>query len=137
MPIWRDCDPGHDDALAIVLAGWSPLARLVGVSTVHGNAPLEATTRNALTVLHAAGLAHVPVVAGAARPLLRAGGAHAPHVHGEGGLGLLGEGAALPSFPDARAVEGKAVSYMATAISAGFFCNNPTSEVKAMCSPSG
>jgi len=119
MPVWLDCDPGHDDAFALILAGWSPLTRLVGVSTVHGNAPLEATTRNALTVLHAAGLGHVPVVAGAARPLLRAGGAHAAHVHGEDGLGLLASsGAALPSFPEARAVEGKAVSYMATAIAA-------------------
>ena len=50
--IWLDCDPGHDDALAIVLAGWSPAVRLLGVSTVHGNAPLAATTRNALTVLN-------------------------------------------------------------------------------------
>jgi inosine-uridine nucleoside N-ribohydrolase len=71
IPVWLDCDPGHDDALAIVLAGHSERLNLLGVSTVAGNQTLELVTENALRVLHAAGLGAVPVVAGQARPLMR------------------------------------------------------------------
>jgi uridine nucleosidase len=81
-PSFPDCDPGHDDAFALLLAGHSPALRLLGVSTVAGNMPLAASTGNARRVLAAGGLAAVPVVAGAARPLLRAP-AHCPEIHGK------------------------------------------------------
>ncbi len=81
-----DCDPGHDDALALLLA--SRVCDVVGVTTVSGNAPLGAVTNNALRVLTLANL-EVPVHAGADGPLvLPADGVvpHATHVHGATGL---------------------------------------------------
>ena len=90
-PIILDCDPGHDDALAIVLALARPELRLLAITTVAGNAPLDRTTRNALRVLTLLGRADVPVAAGADRPLVRD-----PWVpvefHGDSGL----DGADLP-----------------------------------------
>jgi len=80
-----DCDPGHDDAIALLLALASPELELAGVTTVHGNQTLEKTTDNALRVLALVGRSDVPVAAGADRPLLRE--LHvAAHVHGEAGL---------------------------------------------------
>ena len=78
-----DCDPGHDDAIALVLAHRH--ARVAGITTVSGNVPLEATTANAL-LLTALLDVDTPVHAGAVRPLVGEP-QHAPHVHGESGLG--------------------------------------------------
>ena len=78
-----DCDPGHDDAIALVLAHRH--ARVAGITTVSGNVPLAATTANAL-LLTALLDVDTPVHAGAARPLVGKP-QHAPHVHGESGLG--------------------------------------------------
>jgi inosine-uridine nucleoside N-ribohydrolase len=84
-PVILDCDPGHDDAIALLLALASPEIELVGVTTVHGNQTLEKTTDNTLRVLALAGREDVPVAAGADRPLVR--DLHvAAHVHGESGL---------------------------------------------------
>jgi inosine-uridine nucleoside N-ribohydrolase len=80
-----DCDPGHDDAIAILLALASPEVELRGISTVAGNQTIEKTTRNALKVLGLAGRADIPVVRGAAEPLKRPLRT-APNVHGESGL---------------------------------------------------
>ena len=77
-----DCDPGHDDAVALVLADVH--ADLVGVTTVGGNAPLDAVTANALVTAELFDIA-APVHAGAARPLV-APARHAPEVHGEAGF---------------------------------------------------
>src|SRR6185295_12040855 len=89
VPILLDCDPGHDDAVAIVVAARH--AELLGITTVAGNAPLDRTTHNALVVRELLGSA-VPVHAGADRPLLEP-----PHpaamVHGASGL----DGADLPA----------------------------------------
>ena len=86
-----DCDPGHDDAMAILMAARH--ADLVGITTVAGNAPLEATTRNALLVTQIAGI-DVPVHAGASRPLMVE--PHpASHIHGRSGL-------AGPELPELR-----------------------------------
>ena len=68
-PIVIDCDPGHDDAIAILLALASPEVELRGITTVAGNQTLEKTTRNALKVLELAGRTDIPVAAGADRPL--------------------------------------------------------------------
>ena len=84
-PVLIDCDPGHDDAMALLLALASPELQLLGVSTVHGNQTLEKTTANALRVLEFAGRGDVPVAAGANRPLLREPTV-AASVHGETGL---------------------------------------------------
>jgi pyrimidine-specific ribonucleoside hydrolase len=85
IPIVIDCDPGHDDAIAILLALASPEVELRGVTTVAGNQTLDKTTRNALKVLELAGRADIPVAAGADRPLRRELRT-AAHVHGESGL---------------------------------------------------
>jgi inosine-uridine nucleoside N-ribohydrolase len=83
-----DCDPGHDDAIAIVVAARH--TDLLGITTVAGNAPLERTTRNAIIVRDLLGI-DVGVHTGAARPLVAAP-KHADYVHGESGM----DGADLP-----------------------------------------
>src|SRR5438034_1053778 len=85
IPIVIDCDPGHDDAIAILLALASPEVELRGITTVAGNQTLAKTTRNALKILELAGRTDVPVAAGADRPLVRELQT-APNVHGESGL---------------------------------------------------
>ena len=77
-----DCDPGHDDAIALMLAHRH--ADVLGISTVSGNAPLAATTANALMVT-ALLEADTPVHAGAARPM-QGEPRHAQAVHGDSGL---------------------------------------------------
>ncbi len=84
-PIILDCDPGHDDAIALLLALASPELRLLAVTTVAGNQTLERTTANAIRVLDHIGRADVPVAAGAPRPLVRERQV-AAEVHGETGL---------------------------------------------------
>jgi len=84
-PFVIDCDPGHDDAIALLLALASPEVELVGITTVHGNQTLEKTTDNALRVLALVGREDVPVAMGAGRPLVREPDV-AAHVHGESGL---------------------------------------------------
>jgi len=81
-----DCDPGIDDAMAIVFACGHPGLELCAVTTVAGNIGLPQTTTNALSVLEFAGYPHVPVAAGSPVPLLRPA-VHARHVHGDSGLG--------------------------------------------------
>ncbi|MGH9067980.1 MAG: nucleoside hydrolase [Acidimicrobiales bacterium] len=80
-----DCDPGHDDALAILLAHGCPEIDLVGITTVAGNQTLDKTTLNARRVCTVAGITGVPICAGSARPLIRPL-VTAAHIHGESGL---------------------------------------------------
>jgi purine nucleosidase/pyrimidine-specific ribonucleoside hydrolase len=91
-PVILDCDPGHDDLLAIVLAAANPAIELLAITTVAGNGTLERTTANARATCELAGIEGVPVAAGAARPLV-APTRIAANVHGESAL----EGAVLPS----------------------------------------
>ena len=107
-----DCDPGIDDALAIVFGCGHPGLSLTGVTTVSGNVNLDTVTANALSVLELAGRPDVPVVPGSARPLLRAT-LDAREVHGEGGLGAA-------RLPAAQAVPaaGHAVDYLIETIGA-------------------
>ncbi len=78
-----DCDPGHDDAVALLMAG--RFCELVAITTVSGNASVQDCTNNALIVAELFGL-DVPVHSGCDRPLVQAA-VHAPSVHGENGLG--------------------------------------------------
>ena len=84
-PVIIDCDPGHDDAMALLLALASPELEVVAVTTVAGNASLEKVTTNALKVLDVAGRADIPVAAGAERALLHPART-ADEVHGATGL---------------------------------------------------
>jgi inosine-uridine nucleoside N-ribohydrolase len=84
-PVILDVDPGHDDAVALMMACGSPDLDLLAVTTVAGNVSLEKTTRNALRVLSLLGHTHVPVAAGAAAPLRRSLRT-AENIHGESGL---------------------------------------------------
>jgi inosine-uridine nucleoside N-ribohydrolase len=89
-----DCDPGHDDAIAILLAARSPALKLEAITTAAGNQTVEKTARNALRVCALAGIRDVPVAAGMDRPLVRE--LHiAPEIHGQSGL----DGPELPE-PD-------------------------------------
>ena len=78
-----DCDPGHDDAIALLLAAQH--CKVLGVTTVSGNVPLSLTTHNALVTAQILGL-DTPVHAGANRPLVTEP-KHAEFIHGETGLG--------------------------------------------------
>jgi inosine-uridine nucleoside N-ribohydrolase len=89
VPMILDCDPGHDDAIAIIVAARH--GDLLGITTVAGNAPLDRTTHNALVMRELLGI-DVPVHSGAERPLI-AEPRPAAFVHGESGL----DGAELPT----------------------------------------
>ncbi|MFD9903586.1 nucleoside hydrolase [Streptomyces sp. NPDC059063] len=86
-----DCDPGHDDAIAMLLAHGNPDVELVAVTTVVGNQTLEKVTRNALSVARIADITGVPFAAGCPRPLVRDVEV-AEEIHGESGL----DGPVLP-----------------------------------------
>lgn len=91
VPVVMDVDPGHDDALAILLAYARPEIDLRAITVVAGNQTLAKTVRNTRQTCTVAGIADVPIAAGAAKPLLRPQ-VIAPQVHGESGL----EGPQLP-----------------------------------------
>jgi inosine-uridine nucleoside N-ribohydrolase len=91
IPIILDCDPGTDDAFALLLALASPELDVLAVTVAGGNVGLDRTLPNALALVALAG-AHVPVYAGADRPLLGAF-VNETRVHGTDGLG----GVALPA----------------------------------------
>ncbi len=99
IPIILDCDPGTDDALALLLALASPELNIVAITVAGGNVGLDQTLPNALAVTALAG-SSVPVYAGADRPLLGSF-VSAHHVHGADGLGgvmLRPGGAAEPGL---------------------------------------
>ncbi len=80
-----DCDPGHDDAIAILLAGKHPEIDLLAITTVAGNQSVDKTTLNALKVCSLANLHTVPVAKGMDRPLVRPA-RPARNIHGETGM---------------------------------------------------
>jgi inosine-uridine nucleoside N-ribohydrolase len=112
-PILLDCDPGHDDAIALLLALGSPELELLGVTTVAGNQTLDKTTANAIRVLEYVGRNDVPVAAGAERPLVREPYV-AAYVHGETGL----DGPELPPA-QGKPVDQHAVDFLAERIEPG------------------
>jgi purine nucleosidase len=80
-----DCDPGHDDAMAIMLAHGTPEIEIAAITTVAGNHRLELTTLDALRMCSLCGIDAVPIAAGCAAPLIRPL-VTAQHIHGEAGL---------------------------------------------------
>jgi purine nucleosidase len=104
VKILLDCDPGLDDALALLLAHGDPGIELVAVTTVGGNVSLEKTTRNALELREFLGFRDVPVAAGAGEPL-KGEIRNAEFVHGEGGLGNLTLPPATLATSDSHAVD--------------------------------
>jgi inosine-uridine nucleoside N-ribohydrolase len=106
-----DCDPGHDDAIALLLALASEEVRLLGITTVAGNQTLEKTTANAISVLDHVGRTDIPVAAGASRPLVRE--LHvASDIHGQSGI----DGANLPA-PTRPPQQAHAIDWIATTLS--------------------
>lgn len=86
IPVWLDCDPGHDDAVAILLGCFHPSFKLIGISASYGNAPPDKTLNNALSLLTAMGKAdEVPVYKGSQQPWYKLP-EYAPDIHGESGL---------------------------------------------------
>lgn len=96
-----DCDPGHDDAIAIMVAAAARESiELAAITTVAGNAEIGKTTVNALKVCEIAGIRGVPVAQGAGQPLVRRRET-APSIHGDSGM----DGPLLPEpkqRPDER-----------------------------------
>jgi len=80
-----DCDPGHDDAVNILLAGKNSGIEVLGITVVAGNQSLEKTTRNALNICQYLGL-EIPVYAGCGQPMIRDKQLLAGDIHGESGL---------------------------------------------------
>lgn len=87
-----DCDPGHDDALAMILAYANPEIELLAVTTVAGNQTLTKVTNNALSIATLIGMKNVPIAAGCDRPLVNEVKV-AEDVHGESGI----DGTELPA----------------------------------------
>jgi pyrimidine-specific ribonucleoside hydrolase len=106
IPVILDCDPGHDDAVAILLAVQSPRIDLRAVTTTFGNCPVDDATYNALRVLTLAGTSTVPVARGADQSLTGTS-VLGTYVHGASGL----DGPDLPA-PAASPVAAPAVRMM-------------------------
>src|SRR5258708_12238021 len=96
-----DCDPGIDDALALVFAHGHPDLEICGITTVAGNVDLGKTTANALRVRDYLGMRDVPVVAGSPGPLLRPA-LDARHVPASSGLGPATTPPSSPAPPAAH-----------------------------------
>ena len=102
-----DCDPGHDDAVAILLA--HKHAHLHAITTVSGNAPVDFVTNNAITLLDMMDT-NIPIYVGAEKPLV-GNPLHAAHVHGEGGFG------GVQTTPSKRTAEAKPATAALSALS--------------------
>lgn len=88
-----DCDPGHDDAIAMLLAYGNKNIDLLAVTTVAGNQSIEKVTHNALAIASVANMKNVLFAKGSAKPLVRTQSEFAAHIHGESGL----DGPKLPN----------------------------------------
>ena len=89
-PVIIDTDPGIDDAAALLLALASPELEVLALTTIYGNASVDACTANALRLLQVVGREDIPVYKGVGKPLLRpANEGWASHIHGPDGLGAV------------------------------------------------
>jgi len=90
IEVWHDCDPGHDDAIALMYCLSEPKINLVGISTVHGNQKSYKTFKNALRILYITGniskLKKIKVISGANKPIKRESQI-CEEIHGQSGLG--------------------------------------------------
>ncbi len=102
-PLIIDCDPGVDDAVALLTAFGTPALELLAITTVGGNVPVDKTARNASILRQIAGRGDVPVFMGAERPLRREP-MGAGEFHGAEGLGDM-----VPFEPEAGCAPGTAV----------------------------
>ena len=109
-PVILDCDPGHDDMAAIILASRSKELKLLGITAVAGNQTVDKTYRNARAVCTLIGRGDIPVFRGCAAPLIR-DLVTAPHIHGKSGL----DGSTLPE-PEGEESELHAVDWMRTTL---------------------
>jgi inosine-uridine nucleoside N-ribohydrolase len=125
-PLLLDCDPGHDDAIAILVAAGRADAELRAITTVAGNAELDKVTLNARRVATLAGLEGVPIAAGAAGPR-RGELVTALEVHGTSGL----DGAELPE-PAVALDPRPAVELLAAAGPATLVATGPLTNVAAL-----
>lgn len=107
IPTLIDCDPGHDDVMAILLGART--MDIKGITTVFGNASLPLTTKNARFTVELADLRHIPIAAGHDRPLLRANNSadDGSRVHGKTGL----DGPIIPE-PTVPVLEEHAVDFI-------------------------
>jgi purine nucleosidase len=112
-PLIIDCDPGKDDAVALLLAFASPELDLLAITTVAGNVPLKVTAANARRICELGGRPDIPVHAGCPRPIMQPLET-ATHVHGEDGLA----GADLPP-PTMALADGHAVDVLVERLMAG------------------
>tara|TARA_Y100001970_G_C14255591_1_gene875123 strand:+ start:6777 stop:7697 length:921 start_codon:yes stop_codon:yes gene_type:complete len=99
-----DCDPGHDDALAILLA--AKHLNVLGITTVSGNESIDNVTTNALKIVEFGNLTDIPVYRGADGPLFREA-VYASNVHGKSGM----DGAEIPE-PSTQLQQGHAVDFI-------------------------
>eukprot|EP00889_Picochlorum_renovo_P007186 jgi/Picre1/34216/NNA_001690.t1 len=129
--VWLDCDPGHDDVFAIILAGYSTdRIRLLGISTVACNQTVEHTTENALRAIDFYGLHGVPVVQGQPRPLIKPSQC-CPEIHGSSGLdGLDGEPCLPPASSGQHPIRENAMAYIYDSISKEY--NKGTTKVNVV-----
>lgn len=93
IPVWLDCDPGTDDAFAILLSLLHPKFNLLGISTVYGNTDIDNTTHNALALCDLLNKS-VPVYRGVNHPLAKPP-RYAAYCHGVSGMGDV----KLPQHP--------------------------------------
>lgn len=110
IPLWIDCDPGIDDAIALLLAVASPRLALQGITTVAGNVPVTLTSRNGLRILELANCPTIPLYAGCSVPIFRSP-IFAEDIHGQDGLG----GVTLPP-PQIQAQSTFGVTALMTAL---------------------
>ena len=101
-----DCDPGHDDMMAIMLASISPEIEILGITTVAGNQTGDKTFENARRILTLIGRSDIPLARGADKPIVREL-ITAPQIHGSSGL----DGAELPG-PDAPFLDCHAIDFI-------------------------
>ncbi|MHC1551182.1 nucleoside hydrolase [Phyllobacterium sp. K27] len=118
IPIIVDCDPGIDDAIALLAAFVSPELNILGVTAVCGNQPLERTVRNALQICELGGRTDIPVYAGCFRPMLR------EPIHGQF-HGKTGLGNTILAEPAKKVEPISAVDFLINALTAAAKSQKP------------